>query len=328
MSPADWNTAVQIVYLCARPALLAGTIASVRTHLSFVDRILVVAPERAQKEVSALGAEVITDKEMLGKAPPDDHQRRNWALRSALASHEAVDEVFIMSDDDSRPLVHLDETTFIHEGRFRRYMFGWLDEWHHQSSSFDLGQQATRQVLGLYGFPRRAYASHMPQVIDKVMLAEVVELLSTAAGLSPLCEWTSYFNVAPARHPGRFHDPEPYVTLGWPENSAAWQPTVEPAALVFENFFPEHYADGAVFQGIDPNDCSVEAAIEKVVRWRHYELEVLSGQREPTIGKPPPATAVARSLRRARAVTLGDPLQRERDQRAALAALLRALRRR
>ncbi|MEX2552255.1 MAG: hypothetical protein WD627_04570, partial [Actinomycetota bacterium] len=204
---------MQIVYLCARPAVLAGTIASVRTHLSFVDRILAVVPERAREVVAALGAEVVTDEEMLGEAPPEDHQRRNWALRSALATHAAVDEVFLMSDDDSRPLTHLDETTFLSEGRHRRYMFGWLDEWHHQSSSFDLGQQATRQVLALYGFPRRAYASHMPQVIDKAMLAEVVRVLSTAAALSPLCEWTGYFNVAPSRHPARFHDPEPYVTL-------------------------------------------------------------------------------------------------------------------
>jgi hypothetical protein len=318
---------VQIVYLSARPALLAGTIESIRAHLGFIKKVLVVVPQRLRSEVEQLDVGVLTDEDLLGGTSPTDHQRRNWALRSALAQNSVVDDVFLMSDDDSRPLVDLEETSFVREGRFRRYTFGWLDDWPHRSTSFDLGQQTTRQILGLYGFPRQAYASHMPQVVVKSLLAELAELMSKASKHGPLCEWTSYFNVMPTIYPDRFHQPEPYVTLGWPENLASWQPTIEPGAFLFENYFREHYLQGAVFGDIGPDDHSIEASIEKVIRWRHYELEVLAGEREPIIGTAPPSTATGRSLRRVRAVVVGDPLIRERMQRATLAATLRAIHR-
>jgi len=317
---------VQIVYLSARPAVLAGTISSVRAHLSFIDSILIVVPERFRADVADFGTVVIADEELLQGKTHTDHQARNFALRSALTLSNAVADVFLMSDDDSRPLADLDETIFVRDGRYRRYTFGWLDDWVHRSTSFDEGQQATRQVLGLYGFPRHSYASHMPQVIDKELFREVATTLSLPAELHPLCEWSTYFNVAPALHPRRFHDPEPYVTLGWPENLASWQPLVEPGAFLFENHFPEHYFTDAVFRGIDPEDHSLDTAIEKVVRWRHYELEVLAGERAPIMGGPQ-VSAFRRGLRRVRAVVAGDPVGRDREQRAGRAAILRAMRR-
>jgi hypothetical protein len=318
---------VQIVYLSARPAVLAATAASVRAHMPFIDRVLAVVPERLKDEVTGPGIEVLADEELLAGAVPQDHQRRNYALRGALAGSDAVADSFLMSDDDSRPLVDIDETTFITDGRYRRYTFGWLDEWWHRSTSFDEGQQATRQILGLLGFPRRAYASHMPQLIDKALLGEVVELLSLPAKSHPLCEWAAYFNVAPRLSPAAFQEPEPYLTLGWPENLAAWQATLEAGAFLFENYFPEHYREGAVYSGIDPDDHTFEASAEKVVRWRRYELEVLAGERPPIVGVILPSTTVGRSLRRVRSALVGDPVQRDRDQRAAWAAMLRASRR-
>jgi hypothetical protein len=258
---------------------------------------------------------------------PHDHSERNYALRIALARCDAVDDEFVMSDDDSRPLVELDETVFVRQGRYRRYWFGWLDDWDHDSTSFDACQHATGQVLGLLGFPRRAFASHMPQVINKVMLAEVRDQLAPAALRHPLCEWAAYFNVAPVLHPERFWDPEPYVTLGWPENPAAWQPMVAPDGFFFENHFPEHYAAGEVFAGVDPDDVSLEASIDKVVRWRHYEIALLHGLRQPVVGAASPAGWLRTTFRRARAAVGADPVGRERADRAAAAATMRELRR-
>jgi hypothetical protein len=296
---------MQIVYLSARPQVLAGTIASVRAHLAFIDEMLVVAPARIYKKIATSDVDVITDEELLGGPVPTDHQRRNFALRAALSHHPSVGEAFIMADDDSRPLRALDETIFVQDDRYRRYAFGWLDEWRHKKTSFDLGQQATGQVLALYGVPRRAYASHMPQVVDKAMLAEVVDLVSAPGRKYPLDEWSTYFNIAPARHPDRFCDPEPYVTLGWPENAAAWQATVEPSAFLFENYFPEHYGPRGVFAGIDPDDHSIEAAIEKVVKWRDYELRLLAGKSDPIVGLSH-SKRLMRKLRRGVGLTIGN----------------------
>jgi hypothetical protein len=303
---------VQIVYLSARPDVLRGTVARVRKLLPFVDRYLAVMPARLAGSLDVPEMDIVTDEELLGRPPPSDHSTRNYALRAALTTCTAVDDVFVMSDDDNRPLIELDESVFLSGARHRRYWFGWLDEWDHRSTSFDACQHATRQALALLGHPRRAYASHMPQIVDKAMFAEVVDQLAPVAARHPVCEWAAYFNIAPALHPERFADPEPYLTLGWPENPGAWQATVEPGGFAFENHFPEHYGPGAVFDGIEPDDASFESAIDRVVRWRQYELELLAGTREPTIGARPPAGIARRAGRRLRAALLGTPLPNPR----------------
>ncbi len=318
---------MQLVLLSARPAMLTGTLRHVRAHLPWVDDVLVVAPARLADEVRGLGVDAVTDEELLGGAGPADHSTRNYALRAALPGCEAVAPVFLAADDDNRPLVDLPETTFVRDGRYRRYAFGALDDWDTAATSYDRCLLATRQVLALHGMPRVAYASHMPQVVDKELLAEVVALLAPAAARHGLDEWAAYLNVAGALHPERFEPAEAYVTLGWPEDSSTWQAVRDPAALLFENCFLEHYAPGAVFDGIDPDDTSYAAAVDKVVRWRSYELAVLAGERPAALAPAAGHGAVGRLARRVRTAAVGDPVLRDRRQRAATAAVLRALRR-
>jgi hypothetical protein len=279
---------MQIVYLSARPGVLAQTLPFVAKHLPFVDRGLVITPAHLAGDMAALGLEVVTDEELLGGRHLTDHQRRNYALRAALGSCDLVADLFLSTDDDSRPLVSLPESTFLRD---------------------------------------RAYGSHMPQMIDKALLAEVVALLAVAADRHPMDEWSTYLNVAGALHPERFEDPEPYLTLGWPDDTSTWQATLDPAALHFENFLPQHYLPGQVFAGIDPADTSYEAAVDKVVRWRRYELEVLAGERPPALAQVPEPSAVGQVLRKARTKAVGDPTLRDRQLRAATAAALRAQRR-
>jgi hypothetical protein len=318
---------VQVVFLSARPAMLAGTLRHWAAHLPHVDRVLVVAPARLQRELAAYG-EVVTDEELLGRSGPADHSHRNHLLRMALAGCAAVDDVFLMSDDDYRPLVDLPPTTWVRDGRYRRYAFGHLDDWEMHATSYDRCLLASRQVLALHGLPRVAYAAHMPQVVDKALLGEVAALLADAGARHALDEWATYFNAAGALHPERFEDPEPYLTLGWPEDSATWQPLLDPAALAFENCFLEHYAPGAVFEGIDPDDTSYAAAVDKVVRWRAYELQVQAGERPAALAPPLEIGGVGRALRKARAQVAGDPVLRDRQSRAAAAAARRAAARR
>jgi hypothetical protein len=318
---------VQIVYLSARPDVLAQTLPFVARHLPFIDRALVITPSRLSKDMRALGLEVVTDEELLGPLQLTDHARRNYALRAALGTCDLADECFLSADDDNRPLVELPESTFLRDGRYRRYSFGWLDDWETRTTSFDASNLAARQVLALHGFPRRSYGSHMPQVVDKALLAEVVELMAVASERHPLCEWATYLNVAGALHPERFEAPEPYLTLGWPDDSSTWQATLDPAALHFENFLPQHYLPGQVFEGIAPGDTSYDAAVDKVVRWRRYELEVLNGERLPALAQGVGPGALGGALRRARTKTVGDPTLRDRQLHAATAATRRAQRR-
>ncbi len=319
---------MQLVVLSARPAMLAGTLAHVRAHLPWVDHVLVVTPSRLQAEVERLGVRTVTDEELLGGAGPGDHAARNYALRAALATCPEVTDVFLSADDDNRPLVAVPETAFVRGGRYRRYTFGHLDDWDRRATSHDACQLASRGVLALHGMPRRAYAAHMPQVVDKGLLAEVTALFAVAAARHPLDEWATYFNAAPFLHPDRFEDPEPYLTLGWPDDAATWQAVLDPGALLFENCFLEHYAPGGVFDGIDPDDPSYAGAVDKVVRWRTYELQVLDGERPAALAPEVRHGPVGSALRRARAASVGDPVLRDRRARAATASLLRALGRR
>jgi hypothetical protein len=319
---------MQIVFLSARPDVLAGTLRHVRAKVPFAENVLVITPERLRSPMQRLGVDVMTDEELLAGPGPTDHSRRNYALRAALPGCAAVDDVFLSSDDDSRPLVALEESLFLRDGRYRRYTFGHLDDWDLHATSYDACLLASRAVLALHAMPRVAYASHQPQIIDKALLAEVSALFAPAAARAPLDEWAMYFNAAGALHPGRFHDPEPYVTLGWPDDTSTWQAMLDPAALLIENTFLEHYAPGAVFEGIDPDDTSYEAAVDKVVRWRSYELQVLAGERPAALAPPVSVGGLGRALRRARAAAIGDPVLRERRQRAATAAALRAQARR
>ena len=318
---------MQLVFLSARPTVLAQTLGFWRAHAPFLDEVLVVAPARCADQLTALGVQVVTDEQLLRDARVEDHAARNYALRTALADSPAVRDVFVASDDDSRPLVPLPEDTWVRDGRHRRYHFGWLDDWDKTATSFDRASLAVRQVLALHGRPRLAYNAHQPQVLDKALLGAVRDELAGAAARHPLEEWSCYFNVAPTLAPSRFHDPEPYVTLGWPEDPSTWQPLLDPAALLFENFFAEHYAAGAVFDGIAPDDTSYDAAVDKVVRWRTYELEVLAGERPAALAPDVGHSKAGEALRRARAKAVGDPVLRDRLTRAAAAATVRAQRR-
>ena len=319
---------MQIVYLSARPDVLAGTLRHVRAKLAFVDRFLVVTPERLSPRMRELGVDVLTDEELLGGPGPVDHAQRNYALRAAMGSCAAIDDVFLASDDDSRPLVALEESTWLRAGRYRRYTFGHLDDWDLHVTSYDACLLASRAVLALHAMPRLAYASHQPQVVDKALLREVSDLFAAAATRHPLDEWAIYFNAAGALHPDRFEVAEPYVTLGWPENAAAWQPLLDPGALLIENTFLEHYAPGQVFEGIDPDDTSYDAAVDKVVRWRSYELAVAAGERPAALVPKAPAGALGQVARQAKAATVGAAGGRARERRATIAAVLRAYARR
>ncbi len=278
---------MQIVYISNRPTIFAETLRHVALFMEFIDQILVCVPDHQQAEFKSIQANrpitVLSESEILSHSelaelPNLDHQRRNYLLRTRLTQSDSVSDQFIMSDDDARPLKPIPVETFLKNGRYRRYFFYDLAHWNNNQTEFDAGQIATYAVLNYENLPHLSYASHMPQVIDRNIFIEAAGFFAVHQQDHPLCEWSTYFNLAANRHPEKFHDAEAYITLCWPEHPLAWKQFVKPTKYSFENYTSSLYLEGSVFsQGcgevnkFTPED-STKYAISKIVAWRKHTI--------------------------------------------------------
>jgi hypothetical protein len=266
---------MQLVILSNRPAVVAETTAHLRHFLPWLDRVAIVAPAATHAALEAAfvagaGVELIADEELGGGLAGLDHMERNFTLRGGLAHHPSIDDVFLMADDDHRPLKPVDESFFRDGDRHRGYFFYDLDEWPGRSTPFDDGQHQVRELLGYLGYEHLAYASHMPQIIRKDVLAETWALAARLTDSRSLCEWALYFNAGRGLHPELFCDPEPFRTMCWPQYANEWPWWVRPPEYVFENFYPELYEPRHLFAGLptelDPSRVERDA-VEKILRW-------------------------------------------------------------
>jgi len=276
---------MQAVYISNRPTIFAETLHHVALFMPFIKEIVVCVPDKQKQifqamassipiQVVAEGA-VLSDDEASGFSNLD-HQRRNYLLRSRLIRSDKVDAQFIMSDDDARPLKPIALDTFIKDGRYRRYFFYDLALWNNNQTEFDAGQIATCAVLDYENLEHLSYASHMPQVIDKALFIETQSFFSRHAENHPLCEWSTYFNYAPSISPEKFHQPEAFKTMCWPEHPLAWKLFVEPQSAVFENFTPALYGPARAFANCTSSNQDADGLahvnINKVIAWRKYQL--------------------------------------------------------
>lgn len=253
---------MQIAYISNRPEVARDSLRAVAALMPFVESAVVVCPaaqaERFRRPAGRLALTAVAEEELLGElrsgfARSHDHQAKNWLLRASLPRLAALGEVYLMADDDSRPLREIPRTTFVEDGRYHAFFTHDLARWRARETDYDAGQHVTREVLAGRGYPTLCYSAHMPQVVDKALYAGVVRELDEeiSRGL-PLDEWSVYFNVARSRHPERFHPPRPYETLCWPALPTDWETGARPAAASFENFDPTLYGPGGLFEGIPP----------------------------------------------------------------------------
>ena len=273
---------MQIVYLSARPELLAETLDHVRHFAPFIDDVVIVAPDRMAGRFADLGT-VLTDEALTGRSAVElksmAHTSRNYLLRTSMVNNAAVADRFIMSDDDARPLVPIEPSTFLaNDGRYRRRWFHTMGAWRRSNTEYDESLLHTWVILRQLGFENPiAFSSHMPQLIDKAMYAEVAERMSPYAETYALDEWSTYFNLAPSLHPERFGDPEPFLTLGWPQYPGEWPHQITPTRHVFENHHPELHDAGGLYDGLasgcDP--ATIDATnLEKIMRWQRLDISV------------------------------------------------------
>ena len=252
---------MQIVYISNRPRTAVETLEHVEAWMPFLHQAVVVCPAGLAEEFRFRGRRlevlVLDESAVLGARrerfeASRDHQVRNWCLRAALAEADEVDGEFIMSDDDSRPLTRLGLELFKEDGKYHGYYYYDLAKWRPSASDYDAGQHATCELLAGEGLGTLSYSSHMPQLIDKGILAEAVDWLEQkgASRRRAIDEWSLYFNYARHRYPRRFHPPRPFRTLCWPALPTDWEYDVRPPAYAFENYYPHHYAEGGIFAGI------------------------------------------------------------------------------
>lgn len=246
-------TALQWVFISNVPESLQRTIPLIDAHVPWVSEYLVIAPESLRGEMTSIPSahpiRFVPEEGMLGESIAEfrtaDHVRKNWMLRSRLVSLAELGEEFVMLDDDNQPIAGIDLDVFLgSEPRYRGYYFYELTRWPHRRTAYDLGQSDTRGMLQPLGFELLAYSSHQPQIINRALFAEAIDLVEREAPHRSIDEWTLYFNYLATRYPTLLSK-RPFRAMNWPEGPWSWQHQYAPADIVFENYYPHAYEEGS-----------------------------------------------------------------------------------
>jgi hypothetical protein len=277
----------QMVFLSVHPERLDLALQSVRENLKFIDRIVVLTKPDAREAIAAIAtrhfpqAVILTDDAVAGGNLPTDHQARNTWLRKHLYAQPTIEANFLAADEDSLALRQLDRAHYqsgtAHTGYyFQEDMATWLAG-SPVPTSFDRGMRNVWRALAEAAYPTRAYASHMPQIVNKSLVTEIFDRFVTSRDARPYDEWSLYFNVASQLYPRHF-TAKPYGALGWPMRPGDWLPELELLDPAFENYYPQNYeaADGGMFVGLKPLgdlDAKTNRAAAALEQARRAELE-------------------------------------------------------
>lgn len=253
---ADETQLSQMVYLTARSEAIGDTLKYVDAFMPFIKKVLLCCPDSVRDNMlncysGRLEVNVLTDSQIMGgETIPKDHQLRNTLLRIKSFGLDLVDDVFLMSDDDYRPLKNIDVTTYINDGKYNAYYFYDLTMWkgdNNNYTSYDKGIFRTRDYLLKNGYPTKQYSSHMPQIINKNIYLEMVD---SFPGIEKegLDEWTIYFNYLTCNYP-QLVDNKLFMTVNWPEQVDDWDLMEYPKEYLFENYYSNLYDEGQIFEG-------------------------------------------------------------------------------
>jgi glycosyltransferase involved in cell wall biosynthesis len=279
----------QMVVLTARHEDIMKSLPFIEAFMPFIKELVVCCPEWnvepfKENYKGRLKLTFRTDDELLkGRPLPEDHQARNFFLRCMMMDLDVLDDVFIMTDDDYRPMQPISQEVFLKDGRYQSYYFYDLKEWqgtYNNYSSFDLGAFKTRDFLESCGYPTYQYSSHQPQVIDKNIFKEMLE---THKGIenNPYDEWSTYFNFGLYHHPDKF-TPCPNISMCWPGKLTSWNLYHNPGIFMFENYYEDMYAQGNIFEGfsqtyyvgIEKENQQKAHIFRKAIEQQFYERKV------------------------------------------------------
>lgn len=246
----------QMVMLSARAEDFLRTLPFIENLMPFIREVVLCCPDAMEARVrEAYGGNLriryLTDSVLLeGARLPEDHAARNIFLRTRAIAHAIIDQVFIMSDDDYRPLQKIAKEIFYADGKFKAYYVGDLRDWRGtqgKATSFDISMWKCRDFLLESGYSTYMFDSHMPQIIHKGLFLEMLERYPRIAG-GAASEWSGYFNYLVSEYPGLV-EVRPYVTMSWPGFLEDWNVRVKRPEYLFENFYDVVYEEREVYRG-------------------------------------------------------------------------------
>lgn len=246
----------QLFVITNRADSLLSSLPFIESRMAFIREAVICCPDETKDTLlnnykGRLELRICTDGELLeGDLLPADHQKRNLFLRcKAFKKDKLLDDVFIMIDDDYRPLADIGIDYFADEQGYKAYYYGDGSYWKYEIQnvySYDYGQFATNAFLRNNGYPTLQYSGHQPQIINRKWY---LDMLARYPGIecSGFDEWSIYFNICSVIHSKRIK-PLPYETLCWPNNGEFFEYGVIPESFSFENYYKENY-DG-IFNGM------------------------------------------------------------------------------
>jgi glycosyltransferase involved in cell wall biosynthesis len=268
------ETVRQMAVLTARNDDILATLPYIDKYMNFIEEIVICCPPANVDELKSrykgrIELKFLTDDELLAGNPlPDDHTTRNFFLRCLMMQNDIFDDVFIMTDDDYRPLCEIGIDTFIKDGRYQAYHCYDLSEWkgtYGNYTSFDTSMFRTYEFLTSSGFPTYQYSSHQPQIIDRRIYREMLEK-NDGIQLKGLDEWSTYFNYGAYFYSDIF-EPMTYVSMCWPGARSDWDLFEQPKKFLFENHYSVLYQKGGIFEEFSEslNENTAAENMEKAV---------------------------------------------------------------
>lgn len=245
----------QMVMLSARAEDFLRSVPFIESFMPFIRELVLCCPDTMKAEVESryrgrLKIVCLTDSVLLGDdALPADHAARNIFLRTKAIQNAIIDEVFIMSDDDYRPLRKITTEDFYKNGKFQAYYLGDLRNWQGtqgKPTSFDISMWKCRDFLLEQRYSTYMFDSHMPQVISRQLFLEMSEQYPQISQ-GAASEWSGYFNYLVSEYP-ELVELHPYVTMDWPGFLEDWNTEVKRPEYLFENFYDVVYEEKEVYR--------------------------------------------------------------------------------
>lgn len=278
----------QMVVLSARPDMLLSTLPYIDKFMPFITEVIICCPDSAIDVLygnyrGRLKMTFLTDSEILAGSPlPKDHSTRNMFLRCMAMKSPKLNDVFIMSDDDYRPLKEIKSSDYYEDRKYVAYYCFNLEDWSGtawEPTSFDLCMKRTTDFLKANHYPCKHYASHMPQIIDKRIFNE---MLDKHPGIEAkgYCEWCTYFNYLQYNYPSILKT-KTYKSMCWPGNPTDWKLQIIPTEYLYENYYEENYINGGIFEGMSTqfNDSFEVESQEKINKFVLRQNSYLDQQR-------------------------------------------------
>lgn len=246
----------QMVMLSARAEDFLRSLPFIERFMPFIREIVLCCPDAMEAEVHSrymgrLQIHYLTDSVLLdGCALPTDHAARNIFLRARAIANGIIDPVFMMSDDDYRPLKEISTEIFYKNKKFQAYYLGDLRNWkgtQGNPTSFDISMWECWDFLIEQGYSTYMFDAHMPQIIDKRLFLEMLERYPQVAD-GAASEWSGYFNYLASEYP-ELVELHPYVTMSWPGFPEDWNTEVKRPEYLFENFYDVLYEEREVYRG-------------------------------------------------------------------------------